>query len=84
MTDGSAIRISAARFACASRIVASASIICTVSALDVVGHDVLVGLRVGDATLRARLTPAAVRELGLTEGTDAVAVVKTASIHLLG
>jgi len=57
---------------------------CEVCSLDVVGHDVLVGLRVGDTTLRARLTPAASRELGLAQGTQAVAVVKTASIHLLG
>jgi molybdate transport system ATP-binding protein len=57
---------------------------CQVRSLDVVGHDVLIGLRVGEATLRARLTPAAARELGLAEGTRAVAVVKTASIHLLG
>jgi molybdate transport system ATP-binding protein len=57
---------------------------CEVCSLDVVGHDVLVGLRVGDTTLRARLTPAAARELSLSTGVRAVAVLKTASIHLLG
>jgi molybdate transport system ATP-binding protein len=57
---------------------------CEVSALDGVGHEMLATLRVGERALRARLTPAAVRELGLREGLRAFAVVKTASIHLLG
>ena len=57
---------------------------CEVRRLDAVGHEVLAELRVGDATLRARLTPAATRELGLAEGGRAVAVVKTAAIHHLG
>ena len=35
----------------------------------------------GEVTLRARLTPAAARELALTAGTRAVAVVKTSAIH---
>jgi molybdate transport system ATP-binding protein len=57
---------------------------CLVRSLDVVGAEVLAGLDVGEAALRARLTPAAARELGLAAGTCAVAVVKTAAIHLLG
>jgi molybdate transport system ATP-binding protein len=55
-----------------------------VRSLDTLGHEVLVGLAIGDARLLARLTPAAARELQLTPGRDVVAVVKTASIHLLG
>jgi molybdopterin-binding protein len=55
-----------------------------VRCLDLLGHELLAELAVGDVTLRARLTPAAARELGLAEGTRAVAVVKTASIHHLG
>jgi molybdate transport system ATP-binding protein len=57
---------------------------CEVRSLDLLGHELLAELAVGDVTLRARLTPAAARELGLAEGTRAVAVVKTASIHHLG
>ena len=57
---------------------------CEVRALDAVGHEVLAQLRVGDTALRARLTPAAARELALAPGTRAVAVVKTAAIHHLG
>jgi molybdate transport system ATP-binding protein len=57
---------------------------CEVSSLDVLGHEVLAGLRVGEVALRARLTPAAARELALARGTRAVAVVKTAAIHHLG
>jgi molybdate transport system ATP-binding protein len=57
---------------------------CEVRSIDVVGHEVLVGLAVGDATLHARLTPAAATELGLAEGTRAVALVKTAAVHVLG
>ena len=55
---------------------------CEVSSLVAMGHEVLATLRVGKRTLRARLTPAAVRQLG--PGTRAVAVVKTAAIHRLG
>jgi molybdate transport system ATP-binding protein len=57
---------------------------CQVASLDAVGHEVLATLSVGERTLRARLTPAAVAELGLTRGVRAVAVVKTAAVHLLG
>ncbi len=56
---------------------------CEVASVDAVGHEVLVTLRVGEATLRARITPAAARELHLTRGTRAVAVLKTSAIHLL-
>jgi molybdate transport system ATP-binding protein len=57
---------------------------CEVRRLEAVGHEVLAELRVGEVTLRVRLTPAAVRELGLAEGRRAVAVVKTTAIHHLG
>ena len=57
---------------------------CEVRGLDVLGHEVLAELGVGEVALRARLTPAAARELGLAPGTRAVAVVKTAAIHHLG
>jgi molybdate transport system ATP-binding protein len=57
---------------------------CEVRSLDAVGHEVLATLRVGETLLRARVTPAAARELGLAAGTRAVALVKTSAIHLLG
>jgi len=56
---------------------------CELLAIDAVGHEVLAALRVGDTALRARITPAAARELGLAAGARVVAVVKTAAIHLL-
>jgi molybdate transport system ATP-binding protein len=56
---------------------------CEVRRLDAVGHEVLAELRVEETTLRARLTPAATRELALAEGTRALAVIKTAAIHHL-
>jgi molybdate transport system ATP-binding protein len=55
-----------------------------VTRLTPVGYEVLVELGVGKETLRARLTPAAARELRLEPGSPAVAVLKTASVHLLG
>jgi molybdate transport system ATP-binding protein len=57
---------------------------CRVRRIDAVGHDVLVSLETGAASLRARITPAAARELGLEVGARAVAVLKTSSIHYLG
>ena len=57
---------------------------CEVQSLDVLGHEVLAELRVGEVVVRARLTPAAARELGLARGMRAVAVVKTSAIHRLG
>jgi molybdate transport system ATP-binding protein len=57
---------------------------CEVRRLDAVGHEVLAELRVEETTLLARLTPAATRELGLAEGTRALAVIKTSAIHHLG
>ena len=52
--------------------------------LDAVGHEVLAELDVGPQLLRARLTPSAAGELALAAGSHAVAVIKTAAIHLLG
>lgn len=57
---------------------------CTVEAIDAVGHEVLVTLRIADTRLRARITPAAAEELALAAGAEAVAVIKTAAIHVLG
>ena len=57
---------------------------CEVRSVDAVGHEVLATLRVGEATVRARVTPAAARELRLAPGARAVAVVKTSAIHVLG
>ncbi|HMB71151.1 MAG TPA: ATP-binding cassette domain-containing protein [bacterium] len=54
-----------------------------VRALDPVGHEVLATVRVGETILRARLTPAATRELELREGAGVVVIVKTTSVHLL-
>jgi molybdate transport system ATP-binding protein len=56
---------------------------CRLSAVDAVGHEVLVTLAVGDTALRARITPAAARELSLSVDARLVAVVKTSAIHLL-
>jgi molybdate transport system ATP-binding protein len=55
-----------------------------VTHLDEVGHEVLVEIQVGSQSLRARVTRAAAAELRLAWGVRAVAVVKTAAIHLLG
>jgi molybdate transport system ATP-binding protein len=57
---------------------------CEVRSVDRLGHEVLAELRVGEVTLRTRLTPAAARELALAPGGRAVALVKTAAIHRLG
>jgi len=57
---------------------------CEVCSIDAVGHEVLVGLGVGDTRIHARLTPAAARELELAEGGRAIALVKTAAVHVLG
>jgi molybdate transport system ATP-binding protein len=47
------------------------------------GSDVLVDLRAGGTTLRATVTPAAARELGLESGRKVIALIKTAGCHLL-
>jgi molybdate transport system ATP-binding protein len=56
---------------------------CELRAIDAVGHEVLATLGVGAAELRARITPAAARELGLSVGARVVAVVKTSAVHRL-
>ena len=56
----------------------------TVLRVDCVGAEVLVALSVGSVTVLARITPAAARELPLTPGGKAVALIKTSSIHPLG
>jgi molybdate transport system ATP-binding protein len=60
------------------------AIACEVRGVDTVGREVLIELAVGDAALRARITPAAARELALAVGMRAIAVVKTSAIHHLG
>jgi molybdate transport system ATP-binding protein len=57
---------------------------CEVRAVDALGHEVLVELAVGHQSLRARVTPAAARELDLAAGRRLVALVKTSAIHRLG
>jgi molybdate transport system ATP-binding protein len=57
---------------------------CEVRGVHLLGHEVIAELRVGEAAIRARLTPAAARELALVPGTRAFAVLKTAAIHPLG
>jgi molybdate transport system ATP-binding protein len=57
---------------------------CEVRALHSVGHEVLVDLGMGAQALRARVTPAAARELRLAPGARAVALIKTSAIHALG
>lgn len=56
----------------------------TIVRIDTIGHDVLVEMRIGDHSVRARLTPAAANELGLAVGRNVVALVKTAAVHWLG
>lgn len=56
---------------------------CTVLSVDPLGRETLVTLRVGETLLRARITAGAGEELSLSPGLDAVAIIKTASIHLL-
>lgn len=56
---------------------------CEVVAIDRVGHEVLVGLSIGETSIRARITPAAAHELALEIGHRVVALVKTSAIHRL-
>lgn len=60
------------------------ALVAEVEAVERLGHEILVGLRVGDVQLRARITPAAANELALAPGQRIVAVIKTAAIHRLG
>ena len=55
-----------------------------VERIDPIAHEVLVALAVGGERVLARLTPAAVRELDLREGSTAIAIIKTSAIHRLG
>lgn len=54
-----------------------------VEACDVIGHEVLVSMRVGRETLRARVTPGAARDLGLETGQILHALIKTTACHHL-
>ena len=55
---------------------------CTVERIDPVGRETLVTVRVGDRSLRVRLTPGAVRELELAPKKQAVALVKTTACRV--
>lgn len=57
---------------------------CDVTRISEMGHEVLVELKIGLQSLRARLTPSAAHELGLAQGTHVVALIKTSAIHMLG
>jgi molybdate transport system ATP-binding protein len=55
-----------------------------IAQVDAVGHEVLVAIRIGAQSLRARVTRAAADELQLAPGLRMVAVIKTSAIHPLG
>jgi molybdate transport system ATP-binding protein len=55
-----------------------------VARVDELNHEVLVELKVGAQLVRARLTPAAAKELELARGRHVVAVIKTSAVHFLG
>ena len=52
-------------------------------ATDRIGHEVLITLRIGEQTLRVRVTPSAERELGLAAGQQVFALIKTTACHHL-
>jgi molybdate transport system ATP-binding protein len=54
-----------------------------ITATDAIGHEVLISMLVGCETLRVRVTPGAVRELGLIEGQEVFALIKTTACHHL-
>ncbi len=55
----------------------------SIAAADAIGHEVLISMRVGAEVLRVRVTPGAVRELGLEVGREVYALVKTTACHHL-
>ncbi|MBX3473955.1 MAG: molybdenum ABC transporter ATP-binding protein [Planctomycetes bacterium] len=55
----------------------------SIESVDEIGHEVLVLLAVGDHRLKARITPAAAKSLGLVAGMPVVGVIKSAACHLL-
>lgn len=55
-----------------------------VAALDAVGREVLVTVRVGATMLRVRITAGAARELQLQPGGDVVLLIKSTACHRLG
>lgn len=54
-----------------------------VMAIHEVGREMLVVLKVGQQTLKARITPAAARDLNLAVEGQLVAIIKTAACHLI-
>jgi molybdate transport system ATP-binding protein len=54
-----------------------------ITALDPIGHEVLVGVQVGGQILRVRITPGAARELALSAGQEVFALIKTTACHPL-
>ena len=55
----------------------------TILAADRIGHEVLVTVRIGERTVRVRVTPSAERELGLAAGQEVFALIKTTACHHL-
>ena len=55
----------------------------SIESADVIGHEVLISMRVGAEVLRVRVTPGAVRELGLEAGRGVFALIKTTACHHL-
>ncbi|MEE9311094.1 MAG: molybdenum ABC transporter ATP-binding protein [Planctomycetota bacterium] len=59
------------------------SLRCKVSGVEEIGHEVLVDLSIGGKILKARLTPAAAKELDISIDKAVVAIIKTSACHLL-
>jgi molybdate transport system ATP-binding protein len=55
----------------------------SIEAADAIGHEVLISMKVGAEVLRVRVTPGAVRELGLEAGREVHALIKTTACHHL-
>ncbi|MHC4841625.1 MAG: molybdenum ABC transporter ATP-binding protein [Planctomycetota bacterium] len=56
---------------------------CRVSGVEEIGHEVLVNLNIASKKLKARLTPAAAKELKIEADKQVVAIVKSSACHLL-
>jgi molybdopterin-binding protein len=54
-----------------------------ITALDRIGREFLVSLSIGEATLSARITPAAAEEMGLAVGGGLFVLIKTTACHHL-
>ena len=54
-----------------------------ITTLEPIGEEILAQLRIGTAGLHVRLTPSAVRELGLEPGGPVIALIKSTACHRL-